>query len=133
MKKTYSKPQLKTEKFTPQEAITACWMSTLTCQCSSYTSSPYLYPRPSNHNDSKLATLDSHASHTFRVTIKTEGDAAPAIQPINQFYSEGLFNAYASSRDPFNKNHTGTPGYAWSDGTYHFTASQPIPWEKTHS
>ena len=135
MKKSYSKPRLKTEAFTPQEAITACWISTLKCQCSSYSGSPYLYPRPSDHNDPKIATLSSHPQHIFRVTINTEGDAAPTISPIQQFYSEGLFNAYASSRDPFNKNHTGTQGYAWpeSSTSYHFTTSQPTNWEKNQS
>lgn len=135
MKKSYSKPRLKTEAFTPQEAITACWMATLTCQCSTYLASPFLYHRPSSQGDSNIARLSRHSPYTFRVTVNTEGDAAPTISPIQQFYSKGLINAYASSKETFNKNHMGTPGYAWQDesSTYHFTTSEPTNWGKTHS
>lgn len=136
MKKSYSKPQLKTEAFTPQEAITACWISTLTCQCSSYsTSSRYLYNRPSQKDDSYIATLSSHSPESIlRVTIKTDGDAAPTITPIQKFYSEGVFDAYASGRTQFHHIHTGTAGYAWLESNpSHFTTSQPTPWEKNHS
>lgn len=134
MKKTYSKPRLKTEAFTPQEAITACWISTLTCQCSSYTSSPYLYNRPSQQAAPYIATLSSHTPEILRVTIKTDGDAAPSITPLQKFYSEGLFDAYASARNQFHHVHTGTAGRAWSSsGTYHFTTLQPTNWERNQS
>lgn len=135
MKKTYSKPQLRTEKFTPQHAISACWISTLTCQCSSYTSTPYLYNRPSSKGDQNISTLSSHSPYILRVTIKTDGETAPTITPLQKFYSEGVFDAYASDRKPFHQVHTGTPGLAWSSsGTYHFTTSQPTsPWEKNQS
>lgn len=134
MKKTYSKPRLKMEAFTPQEAITACWISTLTCQCSDYTSSPYLYNRPSQHNANPITTLSSHSQAILRVTIKTDGDAAPTITPLQKFYSEGLFDAYASARNQFHHQHTGTAGRAWSSsGTYHFTTLPPTNWERNQS
>ena len=136
MKKPYSKPQIKKEKFTPQEAITACWISTLECQCSLYNKqSQFLYNRPSQKDDPYITTLSSHTPEILRVTIKTDGDAAPTITPLQKFYSEGLFDAYASARNQFHHVHTGTQGYAWSEsGTYHFTTSQPpTQWEKNHS
>lgn len=138
MKKSYSKPRLKTEAFTPQEAITACWISTLTCQCSTIISPPsssqFLYKRPSQKDDPYIATLSSHTPEILRVTIKTDGDAAPTITPLQKFYSEGLFDAYASARSQFHHVHTGTAGRAWStSGTYHFTTLPPTDWEKNQS
>lgn len=135
MKKTYSKPRLNTETFTPQEAIAACWISTLNCQCQNYASSSgNVYPSTAAHNQQKLGTLSNHSPETLRVTIKTEGDAAPSVTPLSQFYSSGVFAAYASGRDPFHHQHKGTLGLAWQEsGTYHFTTLNPTNWEKNQS
>lgn len=137
MKKTYSKPRLKTEAFTPQEAITACWTSFLTCMhqfpANNIFTSAYNGARP-------IGSVTNHTScDVLKVTINTDGDTSPTVTPMSQFYNSGVFVAYLQSHPSgsFKPNNPYTTGVAWqSSGRYHFTTTSsenPTGWERTHS
>ena len=136
MKKTYSKPQLKTEKFTPQEAITACWISTWECDQSFHTNFLYDSHNPGQNAHPITSSLNNHKCQPIKVVINTEGDAEPAVTPLSQFMSKlEVFAAQQYPKSKHNGNENYWNGYAWQiNGTYHFSSSQPpTRWEKTHS
>ena len=135
MKKTYSKPRLKTEAFTPQEAITACWISTWECDQQFHTNYLYNSHNPGQNSYPLTSNLHNHTCKAIKVVINTEGDAEPTVTPLSQFMSQmGVFAAQQYPKSKHNGNENYWNGYAWNtDGTYHFSSSSPHSWEKNQS
>ena len=133
MKKSYSKPRLKTEAFTPQEAITACWTSYLTCNQLQLPNSSVW---DSGYN--RQGSISSHTCEPIKITIYTDGETQPPSErpDISQFKNPQVFIAYLQNHasGQFKPNSPHQDGYAWySSSEYHFTTSRPTKWDKNHS